>query len=222
MQLCARFSGFYANTDISLQATGACTRAGTEWGSWAGKAAQQHPYSWVGCWHRPGAVQRAGRSQSSRRAVLPRAEVAVTQWTCSQDGHAPPGLIFLFTNEVPWQEERFSPRVRCKVCLNPQALHCTAVGLLLSHLSLVAPASAFRTCLHPDLHPCLVITNIGCPQTFICSCGNATVTLPSPSCSSALLFKVFYPVPTTIWGMLLTATLLLLLKCCSKSTEQCR
>lgn len=115
---------------------------------------------WVGCWHRPGAVQCAGRSQSSRRAVLPQAEVAVTQWPCSQDGHAPPGLIFLFTNEVPWQEERFSPRVRCKVCLNPQALHCTAVGLLLSHLSLVAPASAFRTCLHPDLHPCLVITNI--------------------------------------------------------------
>lgn len=156
MQLCARFSGFYANTDISLQATGACT----ERGSWAGKAAQQHPYSWVGCWHRPGAVQRAGRSQSSRRAVLPRAEVAVTQWPCSQDGHTPPGLIFLFTNEVPWQEERFSPRVRCKVCLNPQALHCTGVGLLLSHPGLVAPASGFCTCLHPDLHPCSVITNI--------------------------------------------------------------
>lgn len=34
-------------------------------------------------------------------------------WHCSQEGPtAPPGLIFLFTNEVPWQEVKVQPSIK--------------------------------------------------------------------------------------------------------------
>lgn len=64
-------------------------------------------------------------------------------WHWNQGGHAPPWLIFLFTNEVPWQEETFSPlnKVQSDCAESSQAVSncCTGTDSLLTPFGAVAP-----------------------------------------------------------------------------------
>lgn len=64
-------------------------------------------------------------------------------WHWNQGGHAPAWLIFLFTNEVPWQEERFSPlnKVQSDCAESSQAVSncCTGTDSLLTPFGAVAP-----------------------------------------------------------------------------------